>query len=72
MNAKGKKNKKKLNLLEMSDSERKNVVEKLRQMFRRNVVEAKLWNWFLQCETLTINGEVVFSRETAFDGAVIA
>ncbi|MEM1563975.1 MAG: hypothetical protein QW161_04810 [Candidatus Bathyarchaeia archaeon] len=71
MNAKSKKNKRKINLLEIPDSERSNLVEKLKQILRQSAAETKLWNDLLQCETLTINGQVVFSGETSLDGLII-
>jgi len=71
MSTKSKKNKKKINLLEISDSERSNLVEKLKQILRQSAAETKLWNDLLQCETLTINGQVVFSGETSLDGLII-
>ncbi|MEM3581371.1 MAG: hypothetical protein QXH40_05185 [Candidatus Bathyarchaeia archaeon] len=67
MGAKRNNSKKKLNLLEVPESERTNVLEKIRQALRQSAVETKLWNAFLQCETLTINGQVVFSEENALD-----
>jgi len=71
MSTKNKKNKKKINLLEVSDSERNNVIEKLRQALRQSVAETRLWNALLQCETLTINGQVVFSEESSLDGLLM-
>jgi|YelNatPaOPRAMG01_1025707.scaffolds.fasta_scaffold80672_2 tRNA A37 threonylcarbamoyladenosine dehydratase len=71
MNTKNRKNKKKINLLEVSDSERNNVIEKLRQTLRQSVAETRLWNALLQCETLTINGQVVFSEESSLDGLLM-
>lgn len=71
MGAKKSKNKKKLNLLELPDSERGDVLEKLKQVLRQSAEETKLWNYLLQCETLTINGQVVFSGEAALDGLLM-
>lgn len=68
MNTKNKRSKKKLNLLEVSDSERSNIVEKLRQILQQSAAETKLWNYLLRCETLTINGQVVFSG--SFDSSI--
>jgi len=68
MSTKNRKNKKKINLLEVSDFERNDVIEKLRQALRQSVAETRLWNALLQCETLTINGQVVFSEESSLDG----
>jgi hypothetical protein len=72
MSTKNKKNKKKkINLLEVPDSERNNFIEKLKQELRQSVAETRLWNTLLQCETLTINGQVVFSEENPLDGLLM-
>jgi len=71
MSTKNRKNKKKINLLEVSDFERNDVIEKLRQALRQSVAETRLWNALLQCETLTINGQVVFSEESSLDGLLM-
>lgn len=64
MNAKSRKSKKNVNLLEVPDSERSIILEKLKQTLRQNAAELRLWNYLLQCETLTINGQIVFSEES--------
>jgi tryptophanase len=61
MAAKNKKSKGKIDLLEMPEPERVNMIEKLRQTLRQNIAETKMWNYLLQCETVTINSQVVFS-----------
>jgi len=66
MTAKNKKSKGKIDLLEMPEPERVNMIEKLRQTLRQNIAETKMWNYLLQCETVTINGQVVFSGEETF------
>ncbi|MEM3581576.1 MAG: hypothetical protein QXQ64_10040 [Candidatus Bathyarchaeia archaeon] len=71
MGAKRNNSKKKLNLLEVPESERTNVLEKIRQALRQSAVETKLWNALLQCEMLTINGQVVFSEENVLDGLLM-
>ena len=71
MSAKNKKSKNRINLLEVPESERSDVLERLRQILRQNAAETRLWNYLLQCETLTINGHVVFSGETALDGLLM-
>jgi len=59
MTAKNKKSKGKIDLLEMPEPERVNMIEKLRQTLRQNIAETKMWNYLLQCETVTINGHSV-------------
>ncbi|MEM3566499.1 MAG: hypothetical protein QXK18_06480 [Candidatus Bathyarchaeia archaeon] len=71
MSAKNKKSKRKIDLLELSEHERINMIEKLRQTLRQNVAETKLWNYLLQCETLTINGQTVISDQETFNGLLI-
>jgi hypothetical protein len=61
----------KIDLLEIPETERIKVIEKLRHTLLQNIAKTKMWNYFLQCETLTINGQVVFSGEESFDGLLI-
>ncbi len=63
MSTKNKKSKREIDLLEIPEPERINLIEKLRQTLRQSIAETKLWNYLLQCETLTINGQVVLSSE---------
>lgn len=70
-NKSGKKRGRKIDLLEIPEPKRNNLIEKLRQNLRQNIAETKMWNRLLQCETLTINGQVVFSDEESFDGLSI-
>jgi hypothetical protein len=63
MNTRSKKNKRKINLLEIPENERANIIEELKQTLRKNAAERKLWNYLLQCETLTINGQLIISDE---------
>lgn len=71
MSTKNKKNKRKIDLLEIPERERINVIERLKQTLRQNAAEMKLWNYLLQCETLTINGKIVLSSEESFNGFVM-
>ncbi|MEM2688680.1 MAG: hypothetical protein QXR01_02385 [Candidatus Bathyarchaeia archaeon] len=68
MEAKNKKLKGKINLLELSDVERTRVIKQLKQNFQRSLLEARLWKTLLQCEMVTINGQVVFSSDTPLEG----
>jgi hypothetical protein len=71
MAAKNRKNRGKIDLLEIPESERVNLIEKLKSILRQNATETKLWNALLQCESLTINGQVVFSGEEALNGLIM-
>ena len=68
MGAKNRKTQKKVDLLEMSDIERAEVIEKLKQSLRRSISEAKLWKTLLLYESVTINGYVVFSSDSPLEG----
>jgi hypothetical protein len=68
MGAKNKKTQKKVDLLEMSDIERVEVIEKLKQSLQQSINEAKLWKTLLQYENVTINGHVVFSSDSPLEG----
>jgi len=68
MGAKNRKKQKKIDLLEMSDVERAEVIEKLKQSLRQSISEAKLWKTLLLYENVTINGHVVFSSDSPLEG----
>jgi len=68
MGAKNRKTQKKVDLLEMSDIERAEVIEKLKHSLRQSISEAKLWKTLLRYENVTINGYVVFSSDSPLEG----
>jgi hypothetical protein len=68
MGAKNRKTQKKVDLLEMSDIERVEVIEKLKQSLRQSISEARLWKTLLRYENVTINGHVVFSSDSPLEG----
>ncbi len=59
MGIRSKKKPKKINLLEMPDSEKIKVIRKVKENLRQKIVEAKLWQSFIEAENLTINGETI-------------
>jgi TRAP-type uncharacterized transport system substrate-binding protein len=71
MGAKNRKTQRKINLLEMSDTEKAKIIEQLKQNLRRSINEAKLWKTLLQYETVTVNGQVVFSGEESLNGLLM-
>jgi len=71
MSTRSKKNKRKINLLEIPEPERVNILEKLKQTLQKNAAERKLWNYLLQCERLTINGQMVILSEESFNGFMV-
>lgn len=56
------KNKRKINLMEMSEAEKANLIQTLRQNLRHSISEAKLWKTLLRYEKIMVNGQVVFSE----------
>lgn len=54
-----KKSHKKINLLDMPDSEKIKTIGELKQDLRRKIIEAKLWQSFINAENITINGETI-------------
>jgi len=68
MGARNKKKLKRLNLLEMSNHERIQLVKEVREKLRQKVTEAKLWQSLLEAESLTINGDVVYESNQPLHG----
>jgi|GEM_PF-3724494 hypothetical protein len=48
-----------INLLEISDVERSQTLEKAKESLRQKIAEAKLFNSFLELENITVNGEKI-------------
>ncbi|MGB9684471.1 MAG: hypothetical protein ACPL1Z_06040 [Candidatus Bathyarchaeales archaeon] len=71
MGTKNRRTQRKINLLEMSDIEKAKIIEQLKQNLRRSISEAKLWKTLLQYETVTVNGQVVFSGEDSLNGLLM-
>lgn len=63
-----KKTRTKIDLLKVPNSERPKVIKEIKQSLRQAIIEAKLWNAFLQCETVTINGQAVLSSADSLNG----
>ena len=68
MGARNKKKLKKLNLLEMSNHERIQLIKEIREKLRQKIIEAKLWQSLLETEDLTINGNVVYRENQQLTG----
>jgi len=68
MGARNKKKLKKLNLLEMSNHERIQLIKEVREKLRQKIIEAKLWQSLLETEDLTINGNVVYRENQQLTG----
>jgi len=59
MGIRSKKKPKKINLLEMPDSEKIKIIREVKENLRQKAAEAKLWKSFVETEKLTINGETI-------------
>ena len=68
MGIRNKKASKKVNLLEMSDSEKIKLIKAVKESLRQKVVEAKLWQSFIEAENLTINGETIQCQDIDLKG----
>ena len=64
----GRRKKKKLDLLEMSDRERFQFVKEVREKLQQRVVESKLQRLLLEAENLTVNGNVVYAENQQLSG----
>lgn len=59
MQLRSEKKSKKLDLLELSDVERIELIRAIRESLQQKAVEAKLWQSFVEADSLTINGKTV-------------
>jgi hypothetical protein len=63
---------KKCDLLEMRSAERIQLIKKARERLRENVVEAKLWQSFVEAENFTINGRTICSGDIDLKGLCLS
>ncbi|MEM1565600.1 MAG: hypothetical protein QW510_00725 [Candidatus Bathyarchaeia archaeon] len=71
MSAKDKKTQRKIDLLELSEGERVKIIEEIKRSLQRSLSEAKLCRSLIQCNTVVVNGRVVFSAESPLEGLSI-
>lgn len=68
MGIRNKRKVKKLNLLDMSNYERKMLIKEARETLRQKTIEAKLWQSLLEAQDLTINGDTVYESSEPLNG----
>jgi len=68
MGIKNKKKLKKLDLLEMPNPERIELIKEVREKLRQKMAEAKLWKSFIEAENLTINGKAIIQEQDSLTG----
>jgi hypothetical protein len=66
-----KKKSRRIDLLEMSESERIKLILEVKESLKQKAVEAKLWQSFMQADDLTINGEQVQREDVQLKGLSI-
>jgi hypothetical protein len=66
-----KKKSRRIDLLEMSESERIKLILEVKESLKQKAVEAKLWQSFMQADDLTINGEQVQCDDVQLKGLSI-
>jgi hypothetical protein len=68
MGARNKKKLKRLNLLEMPNHKRNQLIKEIREKLQRKTMEAKLWQSLLEVENLTINGNTICIEDETLAG----
>jgi len=68
MGARNKKKLKKLDLLEMSNPQRIQLIKEVREKLRQKMAEAKLWQSLFEAENVTINGKAIFQDQDPLTG----
>jgi hypothetical protein len=63
-----KKKGKKLDLLEIPDSERFKFIREIKENLKQKAIEAKLWQSLIETENLTVNGEKIHFQEVQLKG----
>ncbi len=54
------KNKKKLNILELSDQERFKLIKEVREKLQQRIMEEKLWQTLADTDNVVVNGNSVY------------
>lgn len=68
MGVRNKKKLKRLNLLEMPNTERVQLIKGIKEKLQQRIVEVKLWQSLLDADNLTINGNVVYKENQQLSG----
>lgn len=58
----------KIDLTEMSEQERFELIREVQVKLRQRALEAKLWQSLVETEELTINGNVVYQSSQPLEG----
>ena len=61
-------NKKKRDLLEMTNRERTRFIKEIKEKLRQKVIESKLQQMLLEAENVTVNGNVVYDENQPLSG----
>ncbi|MCL6579861.1 MAG: hypothetical protein K6T73_10885 [Candidatus Bathyarchaeota archaeon] len=60
--------KKKINLQEMPECEKIQLIKEVKEKLRQSVMEAKLWQSLLEAENLIVNGQTIFQEQEPLTG----
>jgi len=66
-----KKKREKLDLLNLSDSEKTRVIEDIRKRLRGRIREEKRLRHLLEAETITVKGKVVYKADEPLKGLIL-
>lgn len=61
-------NKKRIDLLTMSNPERTRLIQEVKEELRQKVAEAKLWHSLLEAGSLTVNGNIIYEENDPLIG----
>jgi len=68
MGVRSEKNLKKINLQQMSDCERIQLIKEVREKLQQKSTEEKLWQSLVEVENLTINGSIIYREGQQLTG----
>ena len=60
MNLRSRKTPKKIDLLEVPDAKKVQLIKEVRETLQEKVIEAKLWKSLVEVENLKINGDMMY------------
>lgn len=71
MNLRSRKTPKKIDLLEVPDAKKTQLIKEVRETLKEKMIEAKLWQSLMEIENLKINGDMICTPDGPLSGLAL-
>jgi SET domain-containing protein len=68
MNLRSRKNPKKIDLLEVPEAKRVQLIKEVKETLKEKIIEAKLWKSLVEIEDLNVNGDLICMPNGSLSG----